>query len=189
VTSPAAPTKKLSCNAIAAVVLAAFGLCASPGVHPKVGAAQASDLATGSVSGLPVPRFVSIKASKVNMHVGPGKQYDVSWLYQRPGLPVEITAEYENWRRVRDGDGTEGWMYHSMLSGRRSGVVIAKNDAPVPLYDSESRTSAIDAKLAPGVIAMVKSCNGTWCRVTGDGFEGWVEQPHLWGVYPGEKIN
>ena len=81
----------------------------------------------GSASGLPVPRFVSLKADKVNMHVGPAKTYEIKWLYQRQGLPVEITAEFENWRRIRDADGTEGWVYHSLLSGKRTGMVTAKN--------------------------------------------------------------
>jgi SH3-like domain-containing protein len=84
-------------------------------------------IAAGSASGLPVPRFVSLKADKVNMHIGPAKHYEVKWLYQRAGLPVEITAEFENWRRIRDSDGTEGWVYHSLLSGRRTGVVMARS--------------------------------------------------------------
>ena len=75
----------------------------------------------GSASGLPVPRFVSLKADKVNMHIGPAKTYETKWLYQRAGLPVEIVAEFENWRRMRDADGTEGWMNQSLLSGRRTG--------------------------------------------------------------------
>ena len=94
-----------------------------------IAAAQAdvTGSVTGSASGLPMPRFVSLKADKVNMHIGPTKHYEVKWVYQRAGLPVEITAEFENWRRIRDSDGTEGWVYHSLLSGRRTGVVTAKS--------------------------------------------------------------
>ena len=87
-----------------------FAACAGSG---WAGAAQAQS--AGSASGLPVPRFVSLKADKVNMHIGPAKTYETKWLYQRAGLPVEITAEFENWRRIRDSDGTEGWVYHSLL--------------------------------------------------------------------------
>jgi SH3-like domain-containing protein len=150
----------------------------------------ANDPAKGTASGLPVPRFVSLKAAKVNMHVGPGKQYEVTWLYQRAGLPVEITAEFENWRRIRDGDGTEGWVYHSLLSGRRTGVVSTKNkDNLVPLRVSSTATSGLTAKLQPGVVAAVKQCNGDWCHVSGENFDGWIEQTHLWGVYPNEKVD
>src|SRR6266446_9067351 len=81
----------------------------------------------GTASGLPVPRFVSLKSDKVNVHIGPAKNYEVKWVYQRAGLPVEIVAEFENWRRIRDSDGTEGWVYHSLLSGKRTGMVIAKD--------------------------------------------------------------
>ena len=97
---------------------------------------QPSSQPAGTASGLPVPRFVSLKSDKVNMHIGPAKTYEVKWLYQRAGLPVEITAEFETWRRIRDADGTEGWVYHSLLSGRRTGMVTTKaTDELVPLYD------------------------------------------------------
>ena len=114
----------------------------------------------GSASGLPVPRFVSLKADKVNMHIGPAKTYEIKWLYQRAGLPVEITAEFENWRRIRDADGTEGWVYHSLLSGRRTGMVIAKTkDDLVPVYEKPDAESAVTAKLERGVVGTVKRCS------------------------------
>ena len=125
---------------------------------------------TGSASGLPVPRFVSLKADKVNMHIGPAKHYEVKWLYQRAGLPVEITAEFENWRRIRDSDGTEGWVYHSLLSGRRTGVVTAKSkEELISLYDKPDAKGSVTAQLQPGVLGSVKRCNAAWCRVTGQG--------------------
>ena len=152
-------------------------------------AATAQADAIGAASGLPVPRFVSLKADKVNVHVGPAKTYDVKWVYQRAGLPVEITAEFENWRRIRDADGTEGWIYHSLLSGRRTGQVTSKaKDALVPLYEKTDSESAVTAKLEPGVLATVKRCSTGWCYVTGRGFEGWIQQVRLWGVYANEKV-
>src|SRR3954466_4118034 len=109
------------------------------------GVAQAQT--AGTASGLPVPRFVSLKADKVNMHIGPAKTYEVRWLYQRAGLPVEITAESENWRRIRDADGAEGWVYHSLLSGRRTGMVITKKpDDLVPVHDKADGDSPVIAK-------------------------------------------
>ena len=115
----------------------------------------------GSASGLPVPRFVSLKADKVNMHIGPAKTYETKWLYQRAGLPVEITAEFENWRRIRDADGTEGWVYHSLLSGKRTGMVTAKTpDDLVAVYEKPDAESAVTAKLERGVVGTVKRCAG-----------------------------
>ena len=153
------------------------------------GAARAQTQAAGPASGLPVPRFVSLKVDKVNMHVGPGKTYEVKWLYQRAGLPVEITAEFEIWRRIRDVDGTEGWVYHSLLSGRRTGMVTAKsNNEIVPLYGKPDVESAAVAKLERGVIGTVKRCADGWCAINGRGFDGWIQQTRLWGVYQDEKI-
>lgn len=144
----------------------------------------------GSASGLPVPRFVSLKADKVNMHIGPAKTYETKWVYQRQGLPVEITAEFENWRRIRDADGTEGWVYHSLLSGRRAGLVTAKDpDDLVPIHQKPDPASPVTAKLERGVVGTVKRCNDGWCAISGRGFEGWIQQVRLWGVYPNEKVD
>jgi len=159
-------------------------------VTASVMSAQAAgSMANGPVSGLPVPRFVSLKPDKVNVRGGPNRDHDVTWTYTRAGLPVEITAESDNWRRIRDSDGAEGWVYHSMLSGRRTAVVTAKGkDELVPLYAKEDPKAAVVARLQSGVVAAVKTCNGTWCRITGSGFDGWIVQDRLWGVYPDEKV-
>jgi SH3-like domain-containing protein len=142
-------------------------------------------------SGLPLPRFVSLKTDKVNVHGGPTKDHEVSWVYTRAGLPVEITAEFENWRRIRDWEGAEGWVYHSLLSGRRTASVAPKakaKDEVLPLYSKPDSHSGVVAKLQAGVLGAVKRCDGTWCRLTGEGFDGWIEQSRLWGVYPNEKV-
>ena len=153
------------------------------------GSGAAATDATGSASGLPLPRFVSLKSDHVNVRVGPTKDNDVSWVYTRAGLPVEITAEFENWRRVRDSEGAEGWVYHSLLSGRRTAVVTMKHkDELASLYERADKTGRIAARLQDGVVAQVKSCDTGWCRITGKGFDGYIEQPRLWGVYADEKI-
>jgi SH3-like domain-containing protein len=148
----------------------------------------AKDTAVSS-SGLPIPRYVSLKSDHVNVRAGPTKDNDVAWVYTRSGLPVEITAEFENWRRVRDSEGAEGWVYHSMLSGRRTAVVTMKvKDQLAPLYDRADPGSAVAARLQAGVVTQVKKCVNGWCRVTGNGFDGWIEQQRLWGVYADEKV-
>ena len=142
-----------------------------------------------TTSGLPIPRYVSLKSDHVNVRAGPTKDNDVAWVYTRAGLPVEITAEFENWRRVRDSEGAEGWDYHSMLSGRRTAVVTMKSrDELAPVYDRADSGSAVAARLQAGVVTQVKKCVGGWCRVTGNGFDGWIEQQRLWGVYADEKV-
>ena len=140
-------------------------------------------------SGLPVPRYVSLKSDHVNVRAGPTKDNDVAWVYTRSGLPVEITAEFENWRRVRDSEGAEGWVYHSLLSGRRTAVVTMKSkDDLAPLYDSADAASAVAARLQAGVVTQVRKCVSGWCHVAGSGFDGWIQQQRLWGVYADEKV-
>ena len=144
---------------------------------------------TGRASGLPVPRFVSLKADKVNVRSGPTRDHAVAWVFTRAGLPVEITAEFETWRRIRDSDGAEGWVYHSMLSGRRTALVSPwKDGEAAQLYAEPDKSSAVKAKLEPGVLGKVEHCDGKWCRFFDSGFDGFVVQERLWGVYPGEKI-
>jgi SH3-like domain-containing protein len=152
-------------------------------------ARDAAPIATGSVSGLLVPRFVSLKADRVNVRTGPNKDQDVRWVYTRAGMPVEITAEFENWRRIRDWEGSEGWVYHSLLSGKRTAVVVPtlKNEL-VPLYESADVEAAVVAKLQAGVLGSLRSCSGTWCEIVGKGFDGWIRQDRLWGAYPNEKV-
>ena len=153
------------------------------------GAAYAAKDSVTTTSGLPIPRYVSLKSDHVNVRAGPTKDNDVAWVYTRAGLPVEITAEFENWRRVRDSEGAEGWVYHSMLSGRRTAVVTMKSrDELAPLYDRADPGSAVAARLQAGVVTQVKKCWSGWCRVTGNGFDGWIEQQRLWGVYADEKV-
>jgi SH3-like domain-containing protein len=152
-------------------------------------ASAAGALAKGSDSGLPVPRFVSLKADRVNVRRGPNKDQDVLWVYTRAGMPVEITAEFDNWRRIRDWEGAEGWVYHSLLSGRRTAVVVPNlKDELVPLYAGPDVKSAVVAKLQGGVLGSIRSCTGTWCEFAGKNFDGWIKQERVWGAYPNEKV-
>jgi SH3-like domain-containing protein len=152
-----------------------------------LGAAQAGN--DGTTSGLPIPRFVSIKTERVNVRGGPDKDHDVSWIYTKVGWPVEITAEFENWRRIRDSDGTEGWVYHSLLSGKRTAVVQLKTKTDLAaIYAQPDDKSAVTAQLQVGVLGAIKHCTGTWCQISGSGFDGWIPQNELWGVYPNEKF-
>src|SRR5690242_13946784 len=148
----------------------AFALAAGiVALQPRL-AQSAGDIATGSVSGLPVPRFVSLKSDRVNVRSGPNKDQEVRWVYTHAGMPVEVTAEFENWRRIRDWEGAEGWVYHSLLSGKRMAMVHSKSkDELVPLYQSAGVDSGIAAQLQSGVLGTLKSCDGIWCQFSGKG--------------------
>lgn len=144
----------------------------------------------GSASGLPVPRYVSLKSDHVNLREGPSKEHRTLWIYQRAGLPVEITAEFETWRKIRDSEGTEGWVLHSLLSGRRTALVAPwKKDIFLQLRASPADTAAVAANLQPNVLANVKRCDNGWCRVFGDNYDGYIAETNLWGVYPEEKVD
>jgi SH3-like domain-containing protein len=148
--------------------------------------------AEGAVSGkaaLPVPRFVSLKSDKVNVRRGPSTDQAIVWVFSRAGLPVEIIAESENWRRVRDSEGADGWVFHSMLSARRTALVAPwTKEGSVPLYDSKSTGSRAVAALQAGVLGSVLSCDGEWCNMSVDDYSGYVQQDKLWGVYRGEEV-
>ena len=141
-------------------------------------------------SGLLIPRFVSLKAEKVNVRRGPASDHPVAWVFQRKGLPVEIVAESENWRRIRDSDGEEGWILQNMLTGKRTAVVAPwRAGKTMPLHTAASKDSGLVAKLSADVVGDVDSCTGKWCEITVGGYSGWIEQTMLWGVYPGEVVD
>lgn len=144
----------------------------------------------GRASGRAIPRYVSLKADRVNLREGPSKDHRTIWVFQRAGLPVEITAEFDVWRKVRDSEGAEGWILHSLLSGRRTALVAPwKKDVDSMLYEKPSEQSAPVAKLQSNVIVNLRKCDKSWCRVAGDGFNGYIQQSDLWGVYPDEIID
>ncbi|WP_421696121.1 SH3 domain-containing protein [Aestuariivirga sp.] len=141
-------------------------------------------------SGLPIPRFVSLKAEKVNVRRGPSSDHPVAWVFQRKGLPVEIVAEFENWRRVRDSDGEEGWILQNMLAGKRTAVIAPwKQGVSIPLHTSPKDESGLVAEVGAGVVAEVEGCDGQWCELSAGGYDGYITQTQLWGVYPGEKVD
>lgn len=140
-------------------------------------------------SGLPLPRFVSLGAGRVNMRVGPGTNYAVDWMYVKSGLPMEIIQEYGNWRRVRDSQGAEGWINQALLSGRRTGIVAPwqkGKSIDIDLLAEPVHSAKAVAIIEPGVIGEIHQCDGEWCRMAFDGHEGWIEQALIWGIYPGE---
>tara|TARA_R110002167_G_scaffold45347_1_gene136394 strand:+ start:210 stop:737 length:528 start_codon:yes stop_codon:yes gene_type:complete len=138
-----------------------------------------------SSTGLPIPRFVSLKGDPVNLRAGPGVRYPVRWVYVRPGLPLMVTGEFEYWRRVRDPDGAEGWIHKSLLRGTRTAMLREG----LHLLRSEPRADApVAARAEAGVIAELAACKGGWCRLETEGAAGWVERGAIYGALPEEEF-
>jgi SH3-like domain-containing protein len=140
---------------------------------------------TTGASGLPTPRFVSLNVAKANMRTGPGEQYPILWVYVREDLPLEVTDEYGAWRRIRDNEGTTGWMHGALLSGRRTGVI---SGATRTLHAEPDAKSKALIRAEPGVVLSIESCQAGWCEVEIRGRSGWIPQDHFWGTYDQEVL-
>ncbi|PDQ18306.1 aspartyl-trna synthetase [Mesorhizobium sanjuanii] len=139
-------------------------------------------------TGLPLPRFVSLKSSPANLRIGPGVGYSVEWVYIRPGIPLEIYQQFGNWRRVRDWNGASGWIYAPLLSGHRTAVIAPWSKSNVALRKKPTFDSAVISWFEPGVGVKLRRCDGQWCSVALDSMSGFVKQFDLWGAYPGEVL-
>ncbi len=168
------------------VALATFSLC----VLVPDGSAFAADPPANNQrkgTGLPLPRFASLRADEANVRAGPGTRYPIEWVFRRKGMPVEIVAEYENYRKIRDWQGAGGWVHQSLLTGKRSFIIPAK---PASLHKTPAKAAEVIAKLEPEVMGEIRSCTGDWCRVrVSSGVSGWLERTAFWGVYKSEPIN
>ena len=147
--------------------------------------AAAAPSATLGETGAPLPRFAALRAAEANLRAGPGTEYPVEWVFLRRALPVEITAEYGQWRKIRDVDGSEGWVHKSLLTGRRSVLVTG---GVRTLYRGPDAASAPLARAEPGVVGQLLACRDGWCRVEIGGHKGWLPRGHVWGVYDGETV-
>jgi SH3-like domain-containing protein len=137
-------------------------------------------------TGLPLPRFASLKSDSVFARTGPSMDYPIRWIYKREGLPVEIIQEFDVWRKIKDPSGETAWVHKILLSGQRTAIIGAKD--PVTAWSKQDGTHPV-AKLEPNVIAMVAECEKEFCKLELVPFEGWVAKKYLWGVYPSEILN
>jgi len=141
---------------------------------------------TDNTSHLPLPRFASLRSGEVNMRTGPGTRYPIAWVYTRRGLPVEVIAEYDIWRRVRDPSGTEGWVNKTELTGKRQAVITGSvND----LRNDPDDKARIIAHLETGSIGQITSCTPEWCKLKFDEVKGYLRKSAFWGAYPNEKFD
>ena len=142
--------------------------------------------AADSDAGLKVPRFVSLRSDRVNLRAGPGNQYPIEWVLTKKDMPVQIIAQFEHWRRIRDWDDTVGWVQHRMVAGKRT-VVVNKGSVR-PLYQRPDPEAPVTARAEPGVVARLAECRGLWCRVETDDVSGWMRRTDIWGVFPDETV-
>ncbi len=171
---------------------AAAGAAASAATRPAEPAAPPPPPAptTGSVTGLPLPRFAALRSDEVNMRSGPGTRFPIEWTYQRRELPVEITREFELWRRIRDPEGTEGWVHQSTLMGRRSFVVRGAPGSEVMLRRRAEDQASPVARLRPGVVGRLRACEpaNPWCEAQIGEYRGFVKRTDIWGVGTSEEV-
>jgi SH3-like domain-containing protein len=179
----------------ASALSAGFALALGLGAMAAPPAAASEQPSQKSSSGLPLPRFASLKVDRVNLRQGPGTEYPTAWVFHRAGLPVEVLKEFEGWRQIRDAEGTTGWVQGTLLSRRRTAVVApwdrsapAGRASAIELKSDESARSPAVAILEAGVMASVLACDGRWCRVAIGDVRGYLEQARLWGVYRDEVV-
>ena len=133
----------------------------------------------------PLPRFSSLRFDRVNVRVGPGLNFPVEWVLTRRGMPVEVIAEYESWRRIRDWQGTEGWVRENGLAGKRTAIVTGSVRL---LYRAAGDLTAAVAQVEPGAIGQLLACEGEWCRLDFGGKRGYLKRGEFWGANPDEAI-
>lgn len=136
-------------------------------------------------AGQKLPRFVSLRSDQVNLRVGPGENYPIEWVLTRKEMPVEIVRQFENWRMIRDWQGTEGWVHERMVMGKRA--VVVKGGVR-GLHRQPDPASQLVARAEPGVVAKLLESRGAWCRIEASGIAGWVQRSEVWGVYPDEVV-
>jgi SH3-like domain-containing protein len=150
------------------------------------GSARLSPAASAdSEASLPVPRFVTLHADKVNLRTGPGDRYPIEWVLTRKEMPVEITGQLEHWRRIRDWEGATGWVHERMLSGKRA--IVVKGGVR-PLFRQPEPDAAVIARAEPGVIGRLVECRSAWCKIETGDITGWMRRSDVWGVYPDEAM-
>ncbi|MEM1431550.1 MAG: SH3 domain-containing protein [Pseudomonadota bacterium] len=154
-----------------------------PGPIPAPIPGPVPETVRGPVTNLPLPRFVSLKSDEGNVRRGPSLSHRIDWVYTRRAMPLEVTAEFGHWRRVRDRDGAGGWVHYALLSGARS--VLVEEDM-VALRQHPRSDARVLARAEAGVVARLGPCDPDWCRISAGRERGWVQKSALWGVAPEE---
>ena len=132
-----------------------------------------------------VQRYASLRANDVNVRAGPGVRYHVKWKFIQRHAPIEVIAQYDTWRKIRDWEGGEGWVHRAMIATKRS-LLLKGNGKTMRRRPSDSAPAV--ARLASNMIVLAKKCDMEWCLVSARGHAGWIRRKGLWGLYPKEQI-
>lgn len=186
-------TRRSFAHALALIAVAVTSLAVAPAptqaqqeqAQQQQAQREPAELERGPVTNLPLPRYVSMKASKGNVRRGPSLTHRIDWIYTRRDMPLEITAEYGHWRRVRDRDGAGGWVHYSLLSGARTVIV---EETILDLHNRPDLAAPVEARLTVGVIARLGECQPDWCKISSGGYGGWARRASLWGIVAGEIV-
>jgi SH3-like domain-containing protein len=141
----------------------------------------------GEVTGYKIPRFVSLKSDEVNLRIGSSTNYPIILKYVTKNMPVEITDEYERWRKIRDREGNEGWIYGDLLKGDRFAIIIKNNKSNIYVFSKPDGVPI--GEIGKLNIVTIKVCLKKWCKIKFDRHKGWVNKKNLWGIYKNETIN
>jgi len=180
-------TRMVAWAMFAWAMLAWAMLGAVPGAAQEVAAKKAAcQPGIGCVTGRPLPRFVALKTDEGNVRRGPGAEHRIDWVLRRAGMPLKLTAEFDNWRRIEDADGEGGWMHYALLSGSARSVLVTQDLTEFLARPDDLAEVVFQAE--KDVIGRVLECSIDWCRVTAGGERGWVRKGALWGVDPQEVI-
>ena len=152
---------------------------------PKGASAQEAKLVVQG-SGLPVPRFVTLKSDTVNMRVGPGREYPLSWVYKQKNLPLKVIAEFDVWRKVMDHEGTTGWVHSQLVTLKRYALIQSRLTKLYRKADADSPVLAVADK---GVLVELQLCEPQWCRVETSNLRAYVRREDIWGVLETEILN
>ena len=142
---------------------------------------------TGKVTGLKIPRFVSLKSDDVNLRVGPSTNYPITLKYISQNLPVEIIDEFDVWRQARDHNGTIGWLHKSLIKGERYILTGYKKEKEINLYNRPN--GKIIGIIKKNNILDLKMCIIDWCKVSQNKINRWLLKKNVWGVYDFEIYN
>ncbi len=185
-------TRFLSLLICTLLVVSAGAAHAAPPVEKQVvpGDREADDsdgdMEADKGSGLPLPRFASLKSDNVYVRTGPSMDYPIKWIYKKEGLPVEIIQEFDAWRKIKDPNGEVGWAHKILLSGHKTGLVISSD--PLMVYDNQDKDRPI-VKFEKNIIVKIEECQKLMCRVHFAPYKGWVDKKSLWGVYGSDIFN
>ena len=137
------------------------------------------------ISNIAFSEVRSLRNTKVNVRLGPSKNYPIKFVYEKKYLPVVIIDEHYNWRKVKDYDNDTGWVHISQLSKIKTTVTTKDNKV---VYSSPSIYSKPKVKLEIYQVLTIKKCNLKWCEIKNAKINGWIKKEYLWAINE-HKIN